>query len=151
VNRLFLTGYDAHMPIRIAAVVFAATVALVLGACASPPPIDLTIDPTAAYDGPPVNTTVVKGYHALSVVVPTGGWRMVDEHLERRFRDNRVFLTLRRPDPELMHTQAMAQFDVSPGVRADVPLAVYVRVIDFGAEPNDERFVLAEAIAPVRH
>ena len=139
------------MMIRITALALASSLAILAVACESaPPPTDLTIDPAASYDGPPIRGAVASGHHTLSIVVPTGGWELLGEWIERRFRDNRLFVTLVRPNPEETHTQALTQFDVTPGVRADEPLAVYVRIVDYGAQPNDARFVLAEAIAPVR-
>jgi hypothetical protein len=123
---------------------------LTMGACESSPSTNLTVDPTASYDGPPVRRSVVEGEHVVAIVVPSGGWELLGENIDREFRDNRVYVTLVRPDPEMMHTQARMSFNVTTGVRADEPLAVYVRIVDHGAEPNDARFVLAETFAPVR-
>jgi hypothetical protein len=92
----------------------------------------------------------VDGQHALSITVPTGGWEVHGDRVLRYFMDNRIFITIVRPNPEEMHTLALERFDVTPGVKLDEPLAVYARVVEYGADPDESRFALAAAISPER-
>lgn len=125
-------------------------IGLLLVGCAHQPPPDLAINPSIRYEGPRIESAGVDGQHALSVVVPTGGWEVHGDKVLRYFMDNRIFLTVVRPDPDQMQTQALTRFDITPGVRIDEPLAVYVRVVDHDADPNESRFAFATAIAPQR-
>lgn len=121
-----------------------------LAACAHNHPPDLTIDPDAPFHGPPITTAVRAGNHTIAVDLPSAGWQVLGDEVLRHHRDNKVFLTLVRPDPELMHAQVVTRFDVTPGVRADEPVAIYMRVVDFAADPDTTPFRLAQTIAPVR-
>ena len=124
--------------------------ALAAGGCAHKGPPDLSIDPSIQYEGPPIRASAVDGQHALSIVVPTGGWEVQGERVFRYSMDNRIFLTLVRPDPAEMQSQSLVQFDVTPGVKIDEPLAVYVRVVEHDSDPDDSPFALAAAINPQR-
>lgn len=124
--------------------------ALILGACAGNDRPDLTIDASRDYAGPPIETGEAEDQHTLHVTVPTGGWEVRADDVVRRPMDNVIYLTLVRPDPGKMHTQALQRFDVTTGVDADEPLAVYAREVPHGGDPNDVAFTLARAIRPER-
>ncbi len=92
--------------------------------------VDGWVDASQPYAGPEVEVGRSGDMHAVRVTVPTGGWTLEGDRVELGHRSGSAYLTLRRPDPDRMQTQALEELDVVLGVPAGQGLAVYMRVVD---------------------
>lgn len=81
--------------------------------------------------------------HIIVVTAPTGGWSLRWE--KRVVRDGTVeeYLTVRRPDPEFAHVQAVTPHRINSNAPLSGPLKVFVRIVDHGQDAEDLPFKLA--------
>jgi hypothetical protein len=107
------------------------------------------VDPATPYAGPEVQLGRSGEMHGIRVLAPTSGWTLTGDRVELGHMAGSAFLTLRRPDPEMMHAQAIEELDVAIGVPAHYGLSVYIRVVEFDASADTEPYRLVEsALAP---
>jgi len=97
--------------------------------CASQP--TFPIAEHQPYAGPPVSVDSSGDEHVVVITAPTGGWQARYDGQARRFKGQRVFVTLLTPDPTQSHTQALVKHHVATPVDAQTPIDVYVRVLEF--------------------
>ncbi len=122
--RLFL-----RTPRRIALTLAAATGLSFIAGCFGSvrgPVIDAT-----SYDGPAITIDSSQREHIAAITAPTGGWRCTLDQVRDAYRAQRVFITLRRPNPALYNTQALVEQRIGTTVPRDKNVEVFARVIAF--------------------
>ncbi|QOI99289.1 MAG: protease complex subunit PrcB family protein [Phycisphaeraceae bacterium] len=92
------------------------------------------------YAGPPVSLESSRGVWVVVVQSPTGGWSVAVDRVTESRRRKDVFVTLRRPDPRFMNTQAVIEQRVATPVRSDEPVRVCVRVLDHDEDPDSRAY-----------
>jgi len=111
--------------------------AAILGACSShsglPEPIP------GAYSGPPIIADIFNGEHLLIASLPGAGYEFMLEGTREGFRVENAFVTLRRPNPAVLYTQAPVQLRLATGLPSRTEVRVYARVVDY-AETNEPGF-----------
>jgi hypothetical protein len=98
------------------------------------------------YTGPGVRIDSDGPRHLIIVTATSGGWSLSWDRTDEPARSGEpasVYLTLTRPDPSMMHTQALVDHRIDSKVPAQSPVRVYVRVIDHGAAPDSAAYALA--------
>lgn len=85
-----------------------------------------------AYPGPAMTVRPLEGRHLLVVNAPNPGWLVTIDKTERRLDDTRVFVSLRRPDPGMLYTQAVVEQKVLTTVSETRDIVVYARTLEFG-------------------
>lgn len=101
-----------------------------------------TVD-RAPYAGPEVSIDSWAPRHQITITTPTGGWSAKLDQVRDGEGARDVFITLRRPDPEQMVTQALVPHTINSTADARIPIAVYIRVVEHGADPADFPYRLA--------
>lgn len=93
-----------------------------------------TRPPTAnprGYDGPPLSIGQVGDEHLVVLTAPTAGWTFSLDEIRPRMGGKDVFVTVRRPNPAYLHTQAEVEQNLGTRVALSDPIDVYARVLDF--------------------
>lgn len=102
----------------------------------------------APYRGSDVEVLQIDGYHTVRFFTPSGGWEVIRDAERRERRDGRVLLTLVRPEPGKMQLQALIEQVIETRIRADRPISVLMRTVDFGEEPGDLAYQVAATAGP---
>jgi len=101
--------------------------------------------PTPEPDGANPTVSIEPGYerHVIVVTAPTGGWSLRWE--KRVVRDETVeeYLTIRRPNPEIYHVQAVTPHRINSNAPLSGPIKVFIRVVDHGQNTQDVPFELS--------
>ena len=96
-------------------------------------------------DGANPTVSIEPGYerHVIVVTAPTGGWSLRWE--KRVVRDGTVeeYLTIRRPNPEIYHVQAVTPHRINSNAPLSGPVKVFTRVVDHGQDTEDVPFELS--------
>jgi hypothetical protein len=125
-----------------------ASLALV-GACASGGGSDQPNTPRPnvseqAYAGPAVEIDSTTGpRHLIVITAPSPGWKVSFDQVGPTEGD--VFVTVSRPDPNLLYPAVMVEQKLDSTVPSDKPVRVFVRVVNFGAGAASEAYRLAKA------
>lgn len=88
-------------------------------------------------DIPPMTLEASGAKHLIVVRANSGGWSVHLDKEEIQPLGKRVYITVRRPDPAFIHTQALVDHRVLTDVPSSTPLEIVARVLDHGAKPND--------------
>jgi hypothetical protein len=83
------------------------------------------------FQGPAMRLTNLDDDHVVVVQSPSPGWSAQIDRVERELNHADVFVTLRRPDPGIIYTQAVVEQHLLTNVELDRPVAVYARTVDF--------------------
>lgn len=96
----------------------------------------------AAYTGPAVAIESRTGFtHQVVISTPTGGWSVVwDGTFDTK---ERIYLTVRQPDPEFFHIQAFVQHRINSTIASENPLEIYIRVAEFGDHSDTAPYLRA--------
>lgn len=132
----------------IALLVIAVVAPWVAGGCSGAQKI--TIDKTAPFVDPPVRFETIARNHSAVFVAPTGGWRIEHNFTRRVFQSNEVFVTLRRPAPGAVVSQAQSEHAIDTGVEATKNILVYARIVTGRDAPGDAAYRLAGEVTPDR-
>lgn len=87
------------------------------------------------------------GRHLLIMQVPTGGWSFTIDKAEITPEGRRIFVTVRRPDPAFMHTQAFVELRALSEVPADTPVEIVARVLDRHQKTDSRVYARVEPVA----
>lgn len=102
---------------------------------------------------PPGLTAAIEpglGHHVVVLTAPTPGFQPTLTRTMAAVHRTNVFVTIREPNPTLMHAQRLTEHRVFTGVRTSQPISVYVRLIPFDAKPDDDAaYALVAEPAPV--
>jgi len=106
--------------------------AAVLAGCSSGP----AIDPSTPYQGPGLRVDSEPKVHHLVFTAPTPGWGVVIDRTTETPGAQRVFATIRRPNPQFIYPQVLVEQRVATSVPRDQPVEVFVRVLEFDARAS---------------
>jgi hypothetical protein len=106
---------------------FALLPILFLSACAATNP--LPIDPVP-YAGPDLRIEQGERTHVAVFTMPAGGWGLKFDRVRERFDAHQVFVTLRRPGPTEITSQALVEQSVDTRVRVSHNVEVYARIAE---------------------
>jgi len=104
--------------------------AITLASCAS----GWTKPPRAndvGYTGPPLDLKVVAGEHVVVLTAPTAGWTFSLDEIRPRMGGTNAFVTIRRPNPAYLVTQAQVEQNLGTGVSTAESIDVYARLLDY--------------------
>jgi hypothetical protein len=109
----------------------AAALPLLTVGCASSPAPRIE---SGQYQGPAIADDTSGPTHTLVLTAPTGGWAFALDQVRKEFDYERVFVTVTRPNPAYMQTQALVRHEVGTGVPSDRPIRVFVRTGQAGED-----------------
>lgn len=72
--------------------------------------------------------------HLVVIVTPTSGWQVAFD----RVAGDAVYLTVTRPSPEFLQTQALVEHRIDTTVASGKSLRAMVRTVDFGGRASGE-------------
>lgn len=109
------------------------------------PRIELRSPGSTAGGGPRDQVGRVAGgrKHVLAVLSPSSGWTVVFDREQRFFDRTDLYLTLRRPNPAELQTQAIVVQEIATTADASIPARVYARVLDFAQTASNQPYELA--------
>jgi len=97
-----------------------------------------------AYEGPAVALVDRDGQHQVVVSAPSPGWTVTMDRQTIQRGATRVFLTLRRPNPEMLYAQQVVEQRLATGVDEAQGIEVLVRVLDFDRDSGPYVIVHAQ-------
>jgi hypothetical protein len=104
--------------------------ALTLPGCALFGAEEVRIDTITPWTGPSVELREMQGERIVVFTASSGGWAARFDRARPAHNETHVFVTLTRPDPSRMVTQALTEHAVKTSVDAGEPLTVYARIDD---------------------
>ncbi len=117
--------------------------ALLVG-CASGP----SIDASTPYQGPGLRVDSQPKVHHLVFTAPSPGWGVVIDRTTETPGGERVFATIRRPNPRFIYPQVVVEQRIATSVAREHPIEVFVRELEFDAEGSGAYSPLAPAGVP---
>ena len=120
------------------ALVFLLILAAGLGGCSR----GVRTEP-GAFEGPEIGLTQVDAIRVVTADAPSSGWAVSHDQTRDRLDAQEVFVTLRRPNPAYLYGQAIVRHQIITPVRADYPIRVFGRVVDFDDEKSGAPYRLA--------
>jgi len=121
---------------RLARVSCLALLALSTGCGIFGGPAKSAIEPDTLYEGPPARVELMQGRHIAVFSAPTSGWSASFDFTDAAYRQRHVFVTLQRPDPSLMVSQALVEHRIDTTVFERDTITVFARTVAHGAEPE---------------
>lgn len=122
----------------------ACTIQLVGCASQAAPP-DVAAD---RYAGPPIHLEEDSSGHIIVVESPSGGWSITLDGVYEAFQRRDAFITIMRPNPLGMHTQAVVEQRLATFVPTNVPLRVVARVLPYSVKIEDDKPYSVTPISP---
>jgi len=101
------------------------------------------------YSGPPITAEAIAGQHVVVLNAPSVGWSFTLDQTEREVDHTDVFLTATRPNPAMMHTQALVRHEVGTTVPASTAVEVFVRVLEYGEKAGSQPYRRALSVPAV--
>ena len=89
-----------------------------------------------AFVGPAMHVLAEGGVHTVRVQSPTPGWDVSLDGTERTADERRLFLTLRKPDPQYLYAAVIVEQLVRTEVGTDETVAIYARVLEFAGDDD---------------
>jgi hypothetical protein len=96
-----------------------------------------------AYEGPPLTIDSSGPQHRAVLTAPSSGWTVTLDQTRARFDHIDAFITVTRPDPAYMQTQALVKQEVGSMVDRKTAMDLYARVLEFGEKPGSQVYRLA--------
>ncbi|MFN0131234.1 MAG: hypothetical protein ACKVW3_01680 [Phycisphaerales bacterium] len=150
-QRSLAVAVAVAVAVAAAVTIAAALVALAAGCSSSRPKIA-----DSAYAGPRIElrtparassgaVAVERGgrKHVVIVLAPSSGWAVGFDREDRAFDRTDIYITLRRPNPAELQTQAIVTQEIATPADATRPARVYARVLDFDAPARSQPYELA--------
>lgn len=111
----------------------AASLAIVLGGsgCAG----RSAVQDSAPYAGPPIEIDSAGPTHHVVMHAPTSGWAFTLDRVDEVRGGREAFVTIRRPNPAMIYSQAIVEQRIGTGVPATTTLRVLARVQEFTDAP----------------
>ena len=78
---------------------------------------------------PPVMVETVGEHHLLIMQAPNSGWSIAIDKTEHISDGERIFITVRRPDPAFMYPQAIVEKRLLTNIRSETAMEIYARVL----------------------
>lgn len=83
------------------------------------------------FTGPDISIDSSGLEHVLVALLPNPGYRFTLDWTGESFNRRDLFVTFRRPNPAVMYPQVIVEQRLATGVKSQVPIAAYARLIDF--------------------
>lgn len=93
-----------------------------------------------AYGGPPLALASTPPQHRVILTAPSAGWSFLMDQSRRAFDHTDVFLTIIRPNPAYMHTQAQVHQEAATDIDPSEPVVIYARVLAHDAKAGDQAY-----------
>ena len=93
-----------------------------------------------AYRGPPLSIESTGPQHRVILTAPTAGWSFRLDQTCRRFDHTDIFLTLTRPNPAYMQTQAQVRQETGTEIEPAQPIVLYARVLSRDDKPGKQAY-----------
>lgn len=91
-------------------------------------------DPEIAHrleNAPPIMLDDSESVHILVMRAPNPGWSIRVDRDERIRDGERVYVTIRRPDPTMLYPQVIVDKNLRTRVRTESPIEIHARVLAF--------------------
>ncbi len=95
---------------------------------------------------PPIRLGAVDGRHLIILRAPNPGWSIGIDRAEIARHGQRVFITIRRPDPAYMHQQVIVEKRVLTDVRAEAPITIMARLLGAHESGDDRPYGVLEPV-----
>lgn len=104
---------------------------------------------SGVYSGPAIRLEPERGHYVAVVQSPSPGWQARVDRVEERFGYERVFVSLREPDPRATYAQVVVEQRLITPVLSGTRLEVWARTLTYDAPLDDEApYRLAPATGP---
>lgn len=103
------------------------------------------------YAGPPLTIDSGGPQHRAVLTAPSAGWTFTLDTTRRQLDHTDVFVTIVRPDPAFMYTQALVTQEAGTGVDSSRPIELYARALAHGEKPADQPYNRAGASSAPQH
>lgn len=117
--------------------------ALMLSGCQSGP--EIARGDANPYRGPDLRVDSSRDQHQIIMTAPTGGWAITRDLARQDANGFEVFVTITRPNPRFVQTQAITEQRLATGVSSREPMTVYARQVEFDESPAGPYGRVAEA------
>ncbi|MCC5786843.1 MAG: hypothetical protein JJU33_09100 [Phycisphaerales bacterium] len=97
------------------------------------------------YRGPDLRVDSSRDQHQIVMTAPTGGWTITRELARQDASGFEVFVTITRPNPRFVQTQAITEQRLATGVSSREAMTVYAREVEFDESPAGPYARVAEA------
>lgn len=97
------------------------------------------------YRGPDLRVDSSRDQHQIVMTAPTGGWTITRELARQDASGFEVFVTITRPNPRFVQTQAITEQRLATGVSSREAMTVYARQVEFDETPAGPYARVAEA------
>lgn len=115
----------------------------IVGCAGQAAPPDVTAD---RYAGPPIYLEEDSSGHVIVVESPSGGWAITIDGVYEAFERRDAYITIMRPNPLGMHTQAIVEQRLATFVPTNVPLRVLARTIPYTVKVDRD---VPYSVAPI--
>lgn len=92
------------------------------------------------YAGPDVRVDSSGPDHIVTFQASSTGWAFTVDAVQPKSGVTEVYASATRPNPAFMQAQVVTPLSVGTGVDARTPIAVRVRVLDFGARAGEQPY-----------
>ncbi len=103
------------------------------------------------YSGPPLSIESTPPQYRVILTAPTGGWSFRLDQTRRAFDHTDVFVTLTRPDPAYMQTQAQVRQEAGTEIDPSQPITLYARILPHDAKPDTQAYYPVPAAPAASH
>ena len=100
------------------------------------------------YRGPELAIQSKPPQHVVIMQAPTPGWIFSFDASRPQFGFTDVFLTITRPNPAFVFSQAVVSQEVGTEIGVNEPIVVYARVLAHDTVPDSQAYSRAAASAP---
>lgn len=97
------------------------------------------------YRGPDIRVDSSRDQHHIVMTAPTGGWAIARDIARQDANGFEVFVTITRPNPRFVQTQAITEQRLATGVSSREAMTVYARQVEFDETPAGPYARVAEA------
>lgn len=91
-------------------------------------------------NAPPIRIDDSQDVHILVMQAPHAGWSFSIEKDEPTPKGKRVYITMWKPDPTMIYPQMIVEKSLRTDVRADTPIEIYGRMINFKESTRDRGY-----------
>lgn len=107
-------------------------------------PREFTIS-SETYRGPELAIQSKPQQHVVIMQAPTPGWIFTFDASRPQFGFTDVFLTITRPNPAFVYSQAVVTQEVGTEIDVNQPIVVYARILAHDTVPDSQAYSRAAA------
>ncbi len=116
-----------------------------VGCASQAAPPDVSAD---RYAGPPIHLAQDPSGQIIVVESPSGGWAITLDGVYDAFQRRDAFITVMRPNPLGMHTQAVVEQRIATFVPSNIQLRVLARVVPYTVKIDPDQPYVEAPISP---